>query len=383
MIRTISIYIAILLSLFSSCTKAQEENNVYVSVRNSELSGEAGEVFVSVKSEGEWNISLIFDNDSGPWASLSVSSGSGQRNDIVLSYDRNDGPEQRRLHIKAVSGVSVASCEVAQQPAGASSDEDKPVVEDPVTGWMELPAIREDDGLYFFTHYQNIVNKTIRSWSFNWDVENMVAHWVAYPLNSWTIGKGGRTDEWGLDPHLPESMQPVLYKGYSGGRYDRGHQIPSADRLNRTANIQTFYGTNMTPQMNSLNGAAWASLEGQVRTWANSMDTLYVVTGCVVEGSSKYAYDNVGKRVTVPIGYYKALLGYKKTGTIGITAETGGYTGCAFWFDHEAYSGDFMNMAMTIAELEEKVGIDFFVNLPSAIGEDMAEKVETTVDSWW
>ena len=113
------------------------------------------------------------------------------------------------------------------------------------------------------------------------------------------------------------------------------------------------------------------------------MDTLYVVTGCSVEGSTAYALDNEGKKVTVPTGYYKALLGYKKAGTIGITSQTGGYTGCAFWFDHKAYSGNVMNQSMTIAELEEKTGVDFFVNLPSVIDQELARKVETTKDSWW
>ena len=95
--------------------------------------------------------------------------------------------------------------------------------------------------------------------------------------------------------------------------------------------------------------------------------------------AADYALDNEGKKVTVPTAYYKALLGYKKDGTLGITAQTGGYTACAFWFPHEAYSGNVMDKSMTIAELEEKTGFDFFVNLP----EKTAEKVEKTKDTWW
>ena len=40
-------------------------------------------------------------------------------------------------------------------------------------------------------------------------------------------------------------------------------------------------------------------------------------------------------------------------------------------------------MAMTIDELEAKVGVDFFVNLPAAIGENLAAKVEATKDNFW
>ena len=38
-----------------------------------------------------------------------------------------------------------------------------------------------------------------------------------------------------------------------------------------------------------------------------------------------------------------------------------------------------MDQAMTITELEKKVGLDFFVNLDPAV----AEKVENVQDSWW
>ena len=109
----------------------------------------------------------------------------------------------------------------------------------------------------------------------------MVAHWVAYPLNRGLIGAGsGRTDAWGLDPNLPQEHQPVLYESWGVGWLDRGHQIPSADRLRDGDNQQTFYGTNMTPQIGKkFNQGIWAKLEGKVRSWSDKYDTLYVVTG--------------------------------------------------------------------------------------------------------
>ena len=42
-----------------------------------------------------------------------------------------------------------------------------------------------------------------------------------------------------------------------------------------------------------------------------------------------------------------------------------------------------MKCALTIDELETKTGEDFFVNLPAAIGNDFAGKVESTKDSYW
>ena len=190
-----------------------------------------------------------------------------------------------------------------------------------------------------------------------------------------------RFNAWGLDPKVPSKYQSVIYSAYKGG-YERGHQLPSADRYG--ANVSTFYGTNMTPQKGELNENAWASLEGMVRNWSYQFDTLYVVTGADINGSRDYATDNDGKKIAVPVGYFKALLGYKKSGTLGITGTTGGYTAIGFYFKHQYYSDDeIMGQAMTIDALEQKTGFDFFVNLPAQIGDKLSDKVESTKDSWW
>lgn len=256
---------------------------------------------------------------------------------------------------------------------------------DPVfAGWMELPAT-DDSNLYFVAH-KSTANASGRNYSYYWDADALVARWVAYPLNPDIIGTGTRTDKWAEDNALPNGVaQPILKKAFNPSSYSRGHQIASADRLRYADNVQTFYYTNMTPQESKFNGGVWNSLEQKVRSWSGKFDTLYVVTGCVVEGSTKYAFDNSGKRVKVPVGYYKALLGYDKSQKNGITSQTGGYTGIAFYFDHfgSYTSSAYMNQSMTIDALEQKVGVDFFVNLPAAVGEEKANKAESTRDTWW
>ena len=86
----------------------------------------------------------------------------------------------------------------------------------------------------------------------------------------------------------------------------------------------------------------------------------------------------------MPEGYFKALLGYKKGGSIG--NSTGGYVGIGFYFEHRSYGNDkntIMNQSMSIDELERRLGYDFFVNLPGVIGEDAAARVESEADDWW
>ena len=327
---------------------------------------------MTVDVKGPWSISLDFLGKE-PWAELGVVSGEGRRVDVDIYWTENDTMESRVLSIRLVHESGVIRKEFKQRDKSFSSA---------VSNWMELPDVQLSGDQQFLYHYQTIENKEIRSWSYLWDPEHLVALWVAYPLNSKLIGSGSRTDEWGLDPKLPREKQPVLFSAYRGG-YQRGHQLPSADRYNRAANIQTFYGTNMTPQNGGLNGGVWASLEGRVREWSYKFDTLYVVTGCTVAGSKSKAYDNDNKAVTVPTGYFKALLGYKRSGGLGITSQTGGYTGVGFYMPHTGYPSDYMESAMTLDELEKVTGFNFFVNLPTQISERMAEYVEATKDKFW
>ena len=383
-----------------SCNEPETKDDVLaVSILSPEYSAAGGSQFVTVNAPGEWTLSIeTADAAEGvawawftEWGSdeeVVTLKGSGDAVGIQFYWARNNATEPRTCTIRLTSGSRSASCSFSQAKSDKQPVTPVEVVSDPVpSGWMELPALA--DGLYFFTHSMTIGVKSCRNYSFSWDIDNLVAPWVAYPLNTWSISSGGRTNAWGLDPKLPQSAQPVLYSGFKGG-YQRGHQCPSADRLSPAANEATFYGTNMTPQRGELNEQIWATLEGAVRSWAYSFDTLYVVTGCDVRGATDVAYDNVGKAVTVPVGYYKALLGYKKDGSIANTGRTGGYSGCAFYLEHRGYTNsrayllDANNhLQMSISDLEKKMGIDFFVNLPSAIGGDLARTVESTVDSYW
>lgn len=349
---------------------------VSLSIRNTEVSAASGSQFVSVEAVGDWTLQI---EGSPDWAELSRTSGSGNSATIVLEYAENTAPEDRSLALVLTGGGGSLRADFKQQ--GKRIGAQAGLNPDRVASWLELPATQEDDGRFFFTHDMTVGRYNGRNYSFYLDTDAMISVWVAYPLNKGLIGSGSRTNEWGLDPKVPRQYQPVIYSGFKGG-YERGHQLPSADRY--SANVSTFYGTNMTPQRGELNENAWATLEGYVRNWSNQFDTLYVVTGADINGAGDYATDNDGKEITVPVGYFKALLGYKRSGTIGITGTTGGYSAIGFYFKHKYYDdSEIMDQAMTIDALEQKTGFDFFVNLPSKIGDKLAATVESTKDSWW
>ncbi len=383
----------------SSCGSGGKEDVLPPTVEVKTAVVEAGgySQFIYVKASSSWRITITSVDGGEPvdWIIADPSSGSGDM-DVTLKVEENKSEKERSAVITVENSAGKASKTISQKAKGSEVKPDPTPSGgnlSPKTGWMELPAIPE--GMDAFTHSMTVGSVSTRNYSFLWDYSNLVAPWVAYPLCKWNIGNNiKRTNAWGLDPLLPEGKQPVLFRGFSEGNngwYARGHQIPSADRLTSyESNSMTFYGTNMTPQIqDGFNGDIWATLEGKVRSWANSSDTLYVVTGCVIDYKDgetvKYALDNNGKKVTVPTGYYKVVLRYMKNSTFGYS----GYSACAVWLDHKVYSTKTIDSSysMSVDDLEEKLGIDFFVNLPAKVGEDVAARIEAeepkSVTWWW
>lgn len=364
-----------------SCEKEQPAvPDPILVLAKTQVSSGKGSQFVSVTVTGSWTLS-----SEASWVRFTPASGTGDNAAVSLSYEANTETSARVAEITLSCGGKKTIVSLRQN---APSEDPKPEGTSGTSTkrrWMELPETKDTDGLYFYTHDMTLSSKTVRNYSFYWDAGNLVARWVAYPLNKGLIGNGSRTDEWGYDPLLSHAKQPTVTSTFRGG-WTRGHQIPSADRLNRDANIATFYGTNMTPQEYNFNGEIWARLEGTVRGWSSRCDTLYVVTGCVVDGSTQRTTDVDGKSITVPVAYYKAVLAYNKSNT-----ARGGYRGCAVYLEHDkSIAGQTVNKShpsvMSIRSLESKLGINLFVNLPAAIGAADAEEVETENPagvSWW
>lgn len=383
----------------SSCGSGGKEDVLppTVEVKTTMIEAEGRSQYIYVKASSSWKITLTSVDGGAPvdWIIAAPSSGSGNT-DVTLNVAANESEQERSAVLTVENSAGKASKTISQKGKKSEIKPDPDPTPEPKpneTGWLELPSVPA--GTDFFAHSMTIGSVKTRNYSFIWDYDNLVAPWVAYPLCKWNMASNvKRTNAWALDPLLPESKQPVLYRGFSKGNngwYARGHQIPSADRLTSyESNAMTFYGTNMTPQIQEgFNGDIWATLEGMVRSWANKSDTLYVVTGCVIDYKDgetvKYALDNNGKKVTVPTAYYKVVLRYMKNSTVGYS----GYSACAVWLDHKVYSTKTIDSSysMSVDDLEEKLGIDFFVNLPAKVGEDVAARIEAeepkSVTWWW
>lgn len=253
--------------------------------------------------------------------------------------------------------------------------------------WGETPLITDADlankNLKYITHYSGEkytncawAGTEIRNYSMLYDTNLKMAYWVAYPLCHWYLdGNAGRTNAWGFDTSFDSSLQPKMEKGLNG--YDRGHQIPSGDRQRKSndklMNRQTFFFTNMTAQVGKkMNQSIWQELESAVRDWSSATDTLYVVTGAMpttpTDKSINYTKDNSGNNIAVPKYYFKALA--RKSG--------GNVQTVAYKLENRNYPDRNYEVGrMSVNELEELTGFNFFCELPG-----VTEEIENQKSAW-
>lgn len=262
--------------------------------------------------------------------------------------------------------------------------------------WLEVPQVQNSPWQHVVrtsTMSDPVTGRETRNFTYAYAPSAGVSLWVAYPLNRGLIGEGSRTDAWDFDPDLPQGIQRVLYKGFGPGeneheRFDRGHQIPSADRLSPKANRRTFAFTNIAPQDPTLNGGLWTDLEQRVRSWAKRSDTLYVVTGVLLEDSKTVA-DNEGNAVTVPSHFWKTVL-RKNTDKHGRVH----WSMCAIVLPNVPRrsrgfkeAGPVLRIeSIPVKSLERYTGLEFFPELKKIIGEEEYLKLKAAHplnENWW
>lgn len=240
------------------------------------------------------------------------------------------------------------------------------------TGIVELPALRNGTNDVFITHSTSFNGKNVTSFSMEYDKSKKHSRWIAFRFDNMTKQQNViRSDEpFDVDPSVSSEYQRVQ-ADFGRQGYDRGHLCASADRLySREVNEQTFYYTNMSPQKKEFNRVIWATLEGAVQKWGRSCtasDTMYVVKGGTIDKEEQIIkYINNDRSKPVPKYYYMAVL-FKK-------AES--FKAIAFWLEHtdKPKSTKLVDYALSIDELEEKTGIDFF----PALNDKLENVIEAT-----
>jgi endonuclease G len=157
-----------------------------------------------------------------------------------------------------------------------------------------------------------------------------------------------RKNTFHAEEQLPESDRAEL-SDYARSGFDRGHMAPSGNMPTENAQHESFSLANIVPQNPKNNQRLWAAIEEAIRDLTEERGQLYVVTGPIFEGD---LLQRLNGRVLVPAAIYKAVYDPAKNQAAAYVAPN------APGMEYQTLS---------IAELEERIKINVFPNLPADV----------------
>jgi len=177
--------------------------------------------------------------------------------------------------------------------------------------------------------------------------------WVCETVEPYELkGPATRAANFPLDPQVPKAYQTASTV-YSKSGYDLGHMAPAANQnSSQQAQQDTFYISNISPQLPAFNRGVWVGLETWIRDWVTKHNQMvWVISGPIFRpGLTK----KVGLPM-VPSHFYKIL----------VTKDAkGNYVTLSVILEHREYPKPYRWKTTSIDAVEEMTGLDFLPNLP-------------------
>jgi endonuclease G len=214
--------------------------------------------------------------------------------------------------------------------------------------------------------------------------ERRFALWVAWNIDGGSMRKLSRKGiKFVLDSRVPDGFQ-VGDELYAGNRLDRGHLARRADLLwgglaeARRANVDSFFFTNITPQMDDFNqsgqGGIWGRLEDAVFE-DTEVESLKV---SAMAGPVFHSDDRTFRDVRIPREFWK-VLAFVEDGRL----KAKGFLLTQNLDELEALELDeFRVFQVALTEIESRCGITFPRALKAAdsVGERLSRRPEALRD---
>lgn len=223
---------------------------------------------------------------------------------------------------------------------------------------LEYPALLPNEKIISHTGY-----------SFVYSEEHEQAKWIAYELKKEeTTSLFERTDKFLVDAFVTTGT--AENSDYAKSGYDKGHLAPAADMgWSAIAMKESFYLSNMSPQLPGFNRGVWKRLEEMMRSWAIDNSAIYIVTGPLLESGLPTIGSN---HVSIPNYYYKVILDYTQPEIKAI----------GFILPNASSSASLNAFAVSVDEVESRTDIDFFPALPNDQETKLEKEVCQTCWNW-
>lgn len=224
--------------------------------------------------------------------------------------------------------------------------------EKPTKSLLKENFVLEND-FFLPTSTTNVIVKH-NNYILSYSERHEQAEWVAYELKKSQLSRSNLERPFFIEDPKVDSGS-ASWRNYKRSGYDKGHLCPAGDRrFSKEAFDETFYTSNISPQLNDFNAGIWNTLEQKIRYWAAKYNGVYVITGGVLKGNLK----SIGKEnVSVPNYFYKILL----------DNSNGEYKTIAFLLPHSDSEKPINKFVVSIDQIEKMTGIDFFPKLENAL----------------
>jgi endonuclease G len=223
---------------------------------------------------------------------------------------------------------------------------------------LEYPAVLPNEKIISHSGYSLVYSE-----------EHEQAKWIAYELTKEeTNSLFERTDKFLVDPMV--STGTAENADYANSGYDKGHLAPAADMgWSAVTMKESFYLSNMSPQLPGFNRGVWKRLEELMRSWAINNSAIYIVTGPVLTSGLPTIGSN---RVSIPNYYYKVILDYTQPEIKAM----------GFILPNTSSSSALTSFVVSIDEVEKATGLDFFPALPDDQETTLEKERCTTCWHW-
>ncbi|WP_366187457.1 DNA/RNA non-specific endonuclease [Flavobacterium ovatum] len=197
-------------------------------------------------------------------------------------------------------------------------------------------------------------------YTLSYDEKAEQAEWLAYQLKKEYLKNNDFKRPYFIEDPLVITGS-ASWRNYKKSGYDKGHLCPAGDMdFNQDAYNDTFYTSNISPQLHEFNGGIWNRLEQKVRYWASRYNRIIIITGGVLDNSNR----TIGsEKVVVPNYFYKIIFKSDKNSQPKMIA---------FLLPNEKSNKALYEYVVSVDSIEKITGIDFFPKLE--------DKLENTLE---
>lgn len=224
------------------------------------------------------------------------------------------------------------------------------------------------------------ITRKYRAFTVYYDDTVLAPRWTAIKITRGVADRNNgikRPGRFKIDRVLKKKKYDVAtHKDYNNRKgkktWNRGHmvQFDDARGYGVTAAKDSFYTSNICPQLAEHNQRGWLTLEETCTEFARDYEVVWIYSGPIYNKNPKPFLP--GRKIPEPIAFYKIVVSPGESGQVKVLA---------FRLPHKSIPRDVdvSKYRTSVDQIEEQTNLDFLPDLDKAI----QKKIESKVAKMW